>query len=318
MIALIILVFVEAQDVSTPLAEALERAAAEALGSGATVSVRPVDRATTHEALLAEGRQAGALAIARVSWAGARHVNARVELTIVATDHTVAEPLTFDESDPLPERGRALGLVVASLLKPEAGRVVADTRGAARVPDAATAAVAPPVPAAARLWALDAAVEGGVALGGVGSGAGGAVGVRWLRYRRVGFRIGGRARFGEVAEAQAALMTFAASAGAMLSLREPGDGRRLGVSLRADALLLYESLSHLSSDDPEAVRRGRLLPGAALLAEARWSLSPAVALLLAIGPEVAFGTTRVFVRDSEVAELARLRVTIQAGLVASY
>jgi hypothetical protein len=317
MIAFIILVFVEAQDVSTPLAEALERAAADALGSGATVSIRPVDRATTHEALLAEGRQAGALAIARVSWAGARHVNARVELTIVATDHTVAEPLTFDESDPLPERGRALGLVVASLLKPETGRVSADERVAARAPDA-TAAVTSPVPAAARRWALDAAAEGGVALGGEGSGGGGTVGVRWLRYRRVGFRVGGRARFGEVAEAQAALMTFAVSAGVLLSLRDPGDARRLGVSLRADALLLYESLSHLSSDDPEPIRRGRLLPGAALLAEARWSLSPAVALMLAVGPEVAFGTTRVIVRQSEVAELARLRVTIQAGLVASY
>ena len=54
---------------------------------------------------------------------------------------------------------------------------------------------------------------------------------------------------------------------------------RLGV--RADALLLYESLSHLSSDDPEPVRRGRLVPGATALAEARWSLSPSVALFAA-------------------------------------
>jgi hypothetical protein len=82
--------------------------------------------------------------------------------------------------------------------------------------------------------------------------------------------------------------------------------------------LLYESISHLSSDDPEPVRRGRLVPGASVVAELYWSLSPAVSLLLAAGPEVAFGTTHVFVHQSEVAELGPLRLVIQAGVLASF
>jgi hypothetical protein len=40
--------------------------------------------------------------------------------------------------------------------------------------------------------------------------------------------------------------------------------------------------------------------------------------LLAAGPEVAWGTTRVFVRQTEVAHLSPVRVAVQAGLVASF
>ena len=71
MIAFVILVFVESQDVATPLPAALVQAAQEALGPRATVLVRPVDREMTDQVLVGLGRQEGALAVARVSWAGA-------------------------------------------------------------------------------------------------------------------------------------------------------------------------------------------------------------------------------------------------------
>jgi hypothetical protein len=326
-IALIIIVFVEAQDPATPLALALAQAADEALGPRATVAVRAIDRGTPDQALIATGRHDGALAVARVSWGGAQRLNARVELIMLASGRATAQPLSFEPGDPLPERGRAIGLVLASLLRADAdadtdsktapARQTADGLPPIR-PAARSAAGVAAVTAEPRRWALDAAAEGGFALGSAGSGVGGTVGVRWFPFRRLGFRLGGRARFGEVGRAQAASSAFAASAGVVAPIIDPGDRGRLGLSLRADALLLYESLAHLSPDDPEPVDLGRLLPGAAALAEVRWSLSPTVALLFAAGPEVAFGETQVFVRQVKVTELAPWRLAIQGGLIAAF
>src|SRR5581483_604065 len=182
-------------------------------------------------------------------------------------------------------------------------------------PDGVTAREpAPPAaPAAAPRWALDAAAEGGLAIGGSGSGAGGALGLRWQALRRVGLRLGVAGRFGQIGQAHATMMTFSAAGGVIASVLEPRPDRRLALALRADALLLYETLSHFSSDNDQPVRQGRLVPGATVMAELRWSLGTAAALLLAAGPEVVFGTTRVFVHDAEVTTLAPVRAVVLGG-----
>ena len=92
----------------------------------------------------------------------------------------------------------------------------------------------------------------------------------------------------------------------------------MAVALRADALLAYQSLSHLSADDPAPVRGARLLPGALALVETQWALSPTLALVVALGAEVVFGTTDVFVHQVKVAEIAPLRAVAEAGLVARF
>src|SRR5581483_2899750 len=173
-------------------------------------------------------------------------------------------------------------------------------------PDGVTAREpAPPAaPAAAPRWALDAAAEGGLAIGGSGSGAGGALGLRWQALRRVGLRLGVAGRFGQIGQAHATMMTFSAAGGVIASVLEPRPDRRLALALRADALLLYETLSHFSSDDDQPVRQGRLVPGATVL--------------LAAGPEVVFGTTRVFVHDAEVTTLAPVRAVVLGGLTAAF
>jgi hypothetical protein len=325
MITYVVLLLVEAQDVGTPLPGALVRAAQEALGKQARVEIRAVERERDADAtlVLARAREEGAAAVARLTWDDPQRLRGRLEVTVIASGSRESQALAFDDSDPLIERGRAFGLVLAALLRPDAAARDDAAVAARPPPDSAAAVASGAAPAPTARWALDAGVEGGVALGGGnGSGAGGTVGVRWLpsplSLPRVSLRLGARARFGEVGEAQSALSNFAGSAGVVAAVREARPGRRVAVAVRADALLLYESLSHLSSDDPAPVRQARLMPGAALLGELRWSLSPTVALSLAAGAEVAFGTTHVFVREVEVAELAPVRAVIQGGLVAAF
>jgi len=316
-IALVILVFVDAHDAATPLPGALARAAEEALGSDASVSIRTLPPDASATALLDAGRAAHATAVARIAWVDERHAEARLEIVSPEGGPARGSTITFDASDPVEERGRAIGLILAALLAPEKQAQREKSRRAEAPPIAAVAATSPP-PLAPRRFALDAAVEGGLAIDGAGSGVGGALGLRWQPKDRVAIRLGIQARFGQVAVAQAAAMDLAGAAGLVLFLVPPSDGTRYALALRADALLIYESLSHLSSDDPEPVRGAHLLPGAQALVEGQAALSPTLGLQLAVGPEFAFGRTDVFVHQAKVAQLSPFRLVVAGGLVARF
>ena len=320
MIALVILVLVDAHDAATPLPGALARAAEEALGSDVSVSIRTVASDVATPGLVETGRAAHATAVARITWTDEQRSEARLD--VLSTDGGPARSSTiaFGASDPLAERGRAIGLVLAALLAPEnrARLERAKTAHADVAPAATVASAPPPPPAPARHFALDAAAEAGFAVGGVGSGAGGTIGLRWQPGSRIGLRMGVQARFGEVSVAEAAATYLGASAGVVLFLVPPADQRRFALALRADAILLYELLSHLSPDDAEAVRGAHLLPGAAALVEGHFEVSPTLALVLGAGSEIAFGRTDVFVHQAKVAEIAPFRVVMTGGLVARF
>ena len=322
MIALLILVFVDAHDAATPLPGALARAAEEALGSGVSVSIRTLDRPSPVTALADAARPEHAAAVARIAWSDERRSEARLEVMGADGGPTRASTIAFADSDPLAERGRALGLVLAALLAPEK-QAHLEREAAARAVTAAPAPTVvtspPPSPPSQRhRLALDAAVAGGFALAGDGSGVGGALGLRWYAGRRLGLRAGVQARFGEVASAQATSLDLAAAAGLVVSVIPPSDERRFGLAVRADALLLYQSLSHLSRDDAAPAQGGRVLPGAAALLEGQWAVSPTLALLLGGGAEIAFGRTDVVVHLQKVAELAPFRLVVQGGLAAQF
>lgn len=325
MIALLILVFVDAHDAATPLPGALARAAEEALGVGVSVSIRTLDQPPASAiALAGAARTEHAAAAARIAWVDERRAEARLEVAGADGGPPRTATVAFAESDPLAERGRALGLVLAALLAPEkqarAEREAAAREVAATTPTVAVSQSPPPPlpPAPSRRFALDAAVEGGFAVSGAGSGVGGALGLRWYAGQRFGLRAGVQARFGNVDKAQASALDVAVAAGLLVFLRPPLEERRLSVAIRADALLIYQSLTHLSSDDAEPVRGWRLLPGAAALLEAQWAISPTLALLVGGGSEIAFGRTDVVVHQQKVAELSPFRLIAQGGLVARF
>jgi hypothetical protein len=318
-IPLAIIVFVDAHDADGALPGALARAAERALGAPATISIQAVADDVDAAELGERARAAGARTAARVSWTDADRLAARLQVFEIEAGRVSTRTVVFEASDAPAERGRTLGLLLASVLEPEA------SGGGDRAPPLPVPARAPPAtiapaatPAPPERWAVDAAAEGGLAVGGAGSGVGGTAGVRWARWRRLSLRVGGRARFGEVGVAQASSTAYAFAAGAVVGIVPSQPGRRLALRLRLDALLLHESLTHLSSDDPAPVRRGRFLPGAAALAEVTWSLSPSVALMLAAGTEVAFGRTEVYVHDVVVTTLPPLRLLAQGGLLARF
>jgi hypothetical protein len=319
-LALVILVFVDAHDAATPLPGALARAATEALGADVSISIRTVENDVKTSALVDAGHAEHATAIVRIAWADEQRAEARLDVVPIDGGPARNSTIAFAASDPLAERGRAIGLVLAALLAPE-NQARAERAKIARAevaPPAALAAAPPPPPEPDRNFALDAAAGGGFAIGGSGSGVGGTIGLRWQAHPRLALRVGGQARFGEIGVAQAAATEFAATAGVALSVIPPAEQRRFALALRADALLIYESLSHLSSDDAEPVRDAHLLPGAAALVEGQLAVSPTLALGIGAGAELAFGRTDVFVHQQKVAEIAPFRLVVTGGLVARF
>jgi hypothetical protein len=313
-VTLFVLVFVESQAPAMSFPAMLERAAQEALGPRALVSARPMPVGATDETLISVGREEGASAVARISWPDAG-LNAGAEITVVADGRRTTQRLIFAGHDPPQERWRALGLILASALAKDLESRSAHRNGstptdlATNIGSAADSSSLPP------RWALDAAVANGFAFGGAGGGSGGTIGLRWLRFRRIGFRLGMLGRFDDMDAADATVVTLAGTAGLILDLPRP-HWERVTFAVRLDALLLYEAMTRISPGVPSPAKKARVIPGASLLAEMRWSLSPTLAILLAAGPEAAAGSTHVFVWNRQVGQLPPLRAVVQAGLVA--
>ena len=322
MLAPVILVFVASTEASGPAAAALADAVTEALGAGARVVLQSYAGAPPgDEQLEAAARAQGAAAAARLVWDRPGGNRAALDLYLAENDRTVHRGLDFEPQDQPVERGRAIGLVLASLLlgEPPASPPAASQPPPERPPpdeqprQVVEAAPAPPGP-----WALEGFADGGLALGGAGAGIGGGLAARFHLSPLLGLRLGLHARAGSVAVAQSSSLAVALSAGGFRSLRPFGDGRSWDLAARAELLLMYEALTHFSPDDREPVHKGRFLPGGAALLEAQWRLSTSAALHLAGGVEGAFGVTRVVVRDEQVAELAAIRAVLEAGFRARF
>ena len=254
--------------------------------------------------------------MARITWRDADALNAGVEIRSWRMEKERVNGLIFEGHDPPQERWRALGLILASALTKGLENRGADSSRSSPADLASDTRSAGSSPVRPQ-WALDAAAASGFAIGGDGGGSGGAIGLRWLPFPRVGFRVGMLGRFDDMDAADATIVTLAGSAGVIFELPRPS-WERVAFDVRFDALVSYEAMTRIAPGAPSPAKQSRLVPGASLLAEMRWSLSPTLAILLAAGPEAVAGSTHVFVRDQEVGQLAPLRAVIQAGLVARF
>jgi hypothetical protein len=301
LIAHVLLIFMAASDEGTSTSAALLRALAEALGPGAQISVQGSPAPPTDEALVERVRDRKATAAVRLVWDDATGTRVAVHLYLARGDEIHDQRLTFQPSDPAEERGRALGFVIASYLLPPAAR-----------PVPAVAAVRAPPPEPAR-WALEGFGTAALSLQGEGGGLGGGFGVRFWAGERWGVRAGLHLRTGSVVQAQASSLGAGAALGLFRVLAGGGGPRGVSLLGRAEGLLVYDALTHLSADDPQPVRRGRFLPAAAAVLELEWRLAPAAALHVAGGVEEALGKTEVLVHDIKVALIGRSRIVAEAG-----
>jgi len=315
---LILLLLVTSPDVGDNVTSAVSASAREALGPTAHVIVESRSEWPADAEALALAKRVRAKAVVELRWAdaaGPRGAGGRdatrmqlhVHLTSDAGDAGekawIDRTLNFANVDDPVERGRTAGLAVASMMPlewrvPEARREPAE--GLRVAPDTRNER---DENARHEVFSVD--LSGLAALGEHGAAWGGQATARVQPGRAFALEVLGSARFGSVSSADANARTLAVGAGFAVPMvrREPWE---LGVS--ADVLALGQSLER--GDATEA----RWLAGAQVNVEGVWFFSRRVGVVVAVGEEVAFGATRVFIGPDRVATLSLFQTLVKVGL----
>jgi hypothetical protein len=283
---------------------AMAAAAGEVVGDQGGVKVVEASAPSDAEALRVE-RALGVRAVVALAWSDAEHRRAHLRLHAARTDRWIDRELDFAPEDTPSERGRALGFAMASML-PE---------GDPTLPLATTLAPAEPSPPPARLGAnaVEAAFLAGTGAGGPAGGLGPRLGIDRFVASGLSFGLSLSSRWGRIGALDVDEMTSSAGLGVGLWPFAPTAERRLGVGVRAEALLLREAVTH--TDAAGATRsKSDLVPGGGLALAATWRLAGALELVASGGAELAFGTIDVTVLAAPPAGgNARIPVTRVVG-----
>ena len=246
------------------VAAANEAAAAclQGLPAGAKTALRTVPKVPDDAELGAAAAAAGATATVVVTWRDADQLvsDIRVRSTspvdgkVRQTERTIV----FSARDLPAERGRALGLVIASVLDEDwavqgeatarapvtplvVGGGVVDTE----VPKALAG-----TPAQPPRWALEASVITAVdQQEDFDDAIGGLIGVRWSLTPRWALRAGLGFRVADLDGANATARTTMGSLGAVWASQGFAEGRRVGFAVRADLLGVREVIKRDDDDD---------------------------------------------------------------------
>jgi hypothetical protein len=237
------------------------------------------------------------------------------------------QEIAFAPHDAVSERGRTVGYALASMVQ-RLERDRAEEAERAPPPPPVVDAPKPPIIEVAptspppvetrpvlprrrsRGRDLDAFLEGQGALGGGATSGGSAAGVRWWPLSNVGVRAAVGARAGSISDADATTTTMFASAGPGYRIRTGA----LELGARADFVVFRHAVSRTQGTPPAARTLSRWIGGLDLMLEAGVDLGSRMGLLVAVGPEWAFGPTEVRVGGVRVADIPPVRGIGEIGL----
>jgi hypothetical protein len=322
---LTVVVLVAAGGTAEPTTLAIERAASEALGHSARVVVREAMGAPTDGEALALGSEANEGAVVEVTWGDRAHRLAMLRVHLAGHRRWMDRAIGFSAADADAERGRTIGLALASML-PDPAPVLPTPEpppSPAALPQAAPHA--PPAPDVAEKtppdatphelpYAMDFFGVGAAGLGGNVQTAGGGAALEAFLTPRFALRIGGAVRGGDVAGAPARTVTLLASAGVELHPWPATASHVLGASLRADYVLMNQTVTHHSASGADLSTMARTLSGVDAMVEMQGRLGANVDLLAGVGLEEMFAATYVDMNGARVATLPPLSLVAQGGV----
>ena len=305
----------DADDVATRSARASTEAA---LGPTALIVVRELAAPPTDAEVTSLEGTLHADAAVEIDWLDATHDHARVRVHDGSTATWSEREIGFSDSDPPVERGRAIALVVASMM-PAPKPPATPTPTPAPAPAATVATSAPPSPPydVASLGenrrehaAVD--VSGLASPSSLDASFGGAIGARFFLVPGLAWHVAGGARFGSVAAAGATLGTTMIGTGFAWTA---WSHEFLSLDLRADVWALRHVLSEPGGPSSDA----RWVGAASLLLEPAAVLTPGGAtLVLGAGIEQSFAAIDLVVDDRRVASLPRTRPIVELGIRARF
>lgn len=307
-------------------------ACVHALADGGRPVVRETAEAPPDEAVAAEAASVGAASAVVVAWEDANLLAAQIRVLTGggARARWSWRRISFERADQVAERDRALGLVIASMIedgfdvrvaaRPPA-EPAAGARGAvaaAPTADAERSAVAPAAPTPPR-WTLEAdAVTAFEAGADLVDAIGGGIGLRRLLPHNLAARAGLTFRLTEPDDTAFRTRAVLGALGVVWVVRDYRRRGAVGFGIRADLLLMRESVHHSMASAHGADHQAFWSPGADLFAEGQIGLSAETALFMALGGETMFTEAEVVVGQTLVASLPRNQLLLRVGILARF
>jgi hypothetical protein len=310
--SIIVLLVLSKGEVQDPGMVSMTRAAERALGADSRIFVHEPPGPLSDGEAVSLGEQIRASAIVEVRWGGADRTLAHLHVHVADGAGWFDRDLPFAASAPYTERGRTLGLQIATMVPdtPPEPPPPAPAPAPEQSDRPAPSVAGPAEKGAPRPWALDLSAIGSA--GSEATGFGAALGFRYSPVPFVAVRAGAGGRFGEIAKASASSREIHGSLGAFVGvLRDP---RVWSLGLRADLLVVHQSLSRADPNGTAIRTVTRVVPGADLVAELGLAVTAQARFVAAAGTEYAFGATDVYVGQDRVATIERLRAVGELGL----
>ncbi len=306
-----------------------------ALPPGIRPVTRTVPEAPPDPAVEADASGVGAAAAVVVSWTGADLLSADVHAAVGLPGRArwLTRRVTFAPSDQLPERARALGLVIASMVDEsyEAPRAPSPPPPVAGVVPRGPPATGPVEPSESLeavdrrdageqpRWAIDAVVTTALEQGTDGDDTiGGAIGLRHLLAHGLAARGGVAFRFTERDAPDITTRTLGGGLGLAWAPASFGRPGHFGAGVRADGVVMRQSVRVSQDRAPAAGDRTYWSAGVDALAELGLGLSRGTTLMAAGGVEELFTQATVEAPGQDDATLPRTRILLELGVLARF
>ncbi len=121
-------------------------------------------------------------------------------------------------------------------------------------------------------------------------------------------------RAGDVAGAEARTLALVGTAGLTLRVWPTSESHVIGASLRADYVLMNQTVTHRSGSGADVSTRARPLSGVDAMVEVEWRLGASADVVVGAGLEEMFATTYIDLNGARVATLPPLSLVAQGGL----
>jgi hypothetical protein len=306
--------------------------------AGAKSLVRAAPAVPQDVDVAGDASKVGAAAVVIVSWHGASLLTTEVRVFVASPEdgdsHWIARTIVFSARDLPAERGRALGLVIASVLDESWGigpaeRVeqpaplappLREVRKLAEEPVVVTARPAPvESPEAPPRWALEANVT--TATGhwdDVDDSIGGMIGLRRSISARWALRAGLGFRVADVDGAGSTARTVLGAAGVAWMSSRLERPHALAFGARADLLGVHEVIQRDDGGQNGSRTEGYWSLGGDLLAQLGYGLSPGTALLVGGGVEESTTEADIYVAGQAAATIPHTQLVLELGVLSRF
>lgn len=335
---IVLLVAVTSNPGGIVMARDAATACLDSLPAEAKTVVRVAPVAPQDSEVIGETSGSGTAAVVILSWHDASLLTTEVRVFVESPrdglTHWITRTIVFSARDLPSERGRALGLVIASVLdeswgieplaraEPPAPLVpVPGESGEREEQPVSVVTREGPVesPEIAPRWALEANVTTAVDhLWDVDDSIGGMIGLRRSLSPRWALRTGLGFRVADIDGANATGRTVLGAVGVVWTGVGSERSKTFNFGARFNLLGVHEAIQHAEAGPGSSRTEGYWSMGADLLAQVGYGLSPGTALLVGGGVEEIVTEAEVYLAGQPAATIPHTRLVLELGVLSRF